>query len=47
MTGMCRYISEAVQIRMAHESFLTVRICNNPNRARGLSFVNNVSADDS
>jgi hypothetical protein len=34
-------------LRMGHESLLTVRITNNPNRARGLSLVNNVLGDHS
>jgi hypothetical protein len=32
---------------MSHESLLTVRILNNPNRGQRLSFVNNVLGDDS
>jgi hypothetical protein len=32
--------------RMSHESLPTVRILNNPNRARRLSLVNNVFGDD-
>jgi len=32
-------------LRMGHESLLTVRCFNTPNRDRRLSFVNNVSAD--
>jgi hypothetical protein len=31
---------------MSHESLPTVRILNNPNRARRLSIVNNVFGDD-
>ena len=32
--------------RMGHESLLTVRCFNTPNRDRRLSFVNNVFGDD-
>ena len=34
-------------LRMGHESLLTARISNNPNRARRLSLVNNVLGDHS